>query len=95
MTHIPKIVVNNKKTALLYASPKKTMYYELEENDIKDGYSEILSHFKSLEKYIKRCNNSLEEAIKTTPLYTDPNPFAWDINIKQEAINIWQKVNKS
>ena len=85
----------NKKTALLYASPKKTMYYELEENDIKDGYSEILSHFKSLEKYIKRCNNSLEEAIKTTPLYTDPNPFAWDINIKQEAIKIWQKVNKS
>ena len=85
----------NKKTALLYASPKKTMYYELEENDIKDGYSEILSHFKSLEKYIKRCNNSLEEAIKTTPLYTDPNPFAWDINIKQEATKIWQKVNKS
>ena len=85
----------NKKTALLYASTKKTMYYELEENDIKDGYSEILSHFKSLEKYIKRCNNSLEEAIKTTPLYTDPNPFAWDINIKQEAIKIWQKANKS
>jgi len=55
----------------------------------------MISYFKALENYIKRCNNSLEEAIKTTPLYTDPNPFAWDINIKQEAEKIWQKVNKS
>ena len=37
---------------------------------------------------------SLEEAIKITPLYTDPNPFAWDHNIKQEAEKIWQKVMK-
>lgn len=83
----------NKPTALLYATPKKTMYYQLEQNDIEDGYNQMLSYFKSLENYIKRCNNSLEEAIKTTPLYTDPNPFAWDINIKQEAEKIWQKVN--
>ena len=83
----------DKPTALLYATPKKTMYYQLEQNDIEDGYSQMLSYFKSLENYIKRCNNSLEEAIKTTPLYTDPNPFAWDINIKQEAEKIWQKVN--
>ena len=83
----------NKPTALLYATPKKTMYYELEQNDINDGYNQIMSYFKSLENYIKRCNNSLEEAIKITPLYTDPNPFAWDHNIKQEAEKIWQKIN--
>ena len=71
------------------------MYYQLEKTDIEDGYNQMVSYFKALENYIKRCNNSLEEAIKTTPLYTDPNPFAWDINIKQEAIKIWQKVNKS
>jgi len=83
-----------KPTALLYATTKKTMYYELDETDIKDGYNQIVSYFKSLENYIKKCNNSLEEAIKTTPLYTDPNPFAWDINIKQEAEKIWQTVAK-
>jgi hypothetical protein len=40
------------------------------------------------------CKNNLEEAIKITPLNTDPNPFSWDNNIKQEAIKIWQKINK-
>jgi len=84
----------DKPTALLYATPKKTMYYKLTEDDIKQGYNECLNHFKSLENYIIRCNNSLEEAIKITPLYTDPNPFAWDHNIKQEAEKIWQKVMK-
>ena len=83
----------NKPTALMYATPKKSLFYELTNDDIDIGYNETYNHFKSLENYIKRCNNSLEEAIKTTPLYTDPNPFAWDINIKQEAEKIWQKIN--
>ena len=39
------------------------------------------------------CKNNLEEAIKITPLNTEPNPFSWDNNIKQEAIKIWQKIN--
>ena len=83
----------NKPTALMYATPKKSLFYELTNDDVDIGYNETYNHFKSLENYIKRCNNSLEEAIKTTPLYTDPNPFAWDINIKQEAEKIWQKIN--
>ncbi len=83
----------NKPTALMYATPKKSLFYELTNDDVDIGYNETYNHFKSLENYIKRCNNSLEEAIKTTPLYTDPNPFAWDINIKQEAERIWQKIN--
>jgi hypothetical protein len=82
-----------KPTALMYATPKKSLFYELNDDDVNLGYNESLNHFKSLENYIKRCNNSLEEAIKITPLYTDPNPFAWDINIKQEAEKIWQKIN--
>ena len=61
-------------------------------HELYEGFNEALNHFKSLENYIIRCNNSLEEAIKITPLYTDPNPFAWDHNIKQEAEKIWQKV---
>ena len=77
----------------MYATPKKSLFYELTNDDVDIGYNETYNHFKSLENYIKRCNNSLEEAIKTTPLYTDPNPFAWDINIKQEAERIWQKIN--
>ena len=81
----------DKPTALLYASPKKTMFYELSNEDIKNGYNEIFNHFKSLENYIIKCNNNLEEAIKITPLNTDPNPYAWDLNIKQEAEKIWQK----
>jgi hypothetical protein len=80
-----------KPTALLYATPKKTMYYELNDEDIENGYNQIFNHFKSLENYIIKCNNNLEEAIKITPLNTDPNPFAWDINIKQEAEKVWQK----
>ena len=88
-----------KPTALLYATPpkkkdskaKSTMYYELNESDIENGYKEIFNHFKSLENYIIKCDNNLEEAIKITPLNTDPNPFAWDINIKQEAEKVWQK----
>ena len=83
----------NKPTALMYATPKKSLFYELTNDDVDIGYNETYNHFKSLENYIKRCNNSLEEAIKITPLYTDPNPFAWDINIKQEAEKIWQKIN--
>ena len=81
----------DKPTALLYASPKKTMFYELSNEDIENGYNEIFNHFKSLENYIIKCNNNLEEAIKITPLNTDPNPYAWDLNIKQEAEKIWQK----
>jgi len=81
-----------KPTALMYATPKKSLFYELTQFDVESGYNEALNHFKSLENYIIRCNNSLEEAIKITPLYTDPNPFAWDYNIKQEAEKIWQKV---
>ena len=46
------------------------------------------------QKNIKLVKNYLEEAIKITPLNTDPNPFSWDNNIKQEAIKIWQKINK-
>ena len=83
-----------KPTALMYATPKKSLFYELTNDDVNIGYNECLNHFKSLENYIIRCNNSLEEAIKITPLYTDPNPFAWDHNIKQEAEKIWQKVMK-
>ena len=84
----------DKPTALLYATPKKTMYYELNDGDKEKGYNELLNHFKSLENYIIKCNNNLEEAIKTTPLNTDPNPFSWDINIKAEAEKVWQKVMK-
>ena len=40
------------------------------------------------------CNNSLEQAIRITPLDTTPRPFKWDDNIKQEAEKIWKKVNK-
>jgi hypothetical protein len=59
-----------------------------------DGYQELINDFKSLENYISMCKNNLEEAIKITPLNTDPNPFHWDNNIKQEAIKIWKKVNQ-
>ena len=87
-------VVHRKPIALLYATPKKTLWYELSEQDIMDGYQELINDFKSLENYINMCKNNLEEAIKITPLNTDPNPFSWDNNIKQEAIKIWQKINK-
>ena len=84
----------DKPTALLYATPKKTMFYELNDGDIENGFNEMYNDFTSLENYIKLCNNDLIKAIKITPLYTDPNPFAWDITIKQEAQKIWQKVMK-
>ena len=47
-----------------------------------------------LENYINLCENDLEKAIKITPLNTDPNPYSWDLTIKQEAEKIWQKVMK-
>ena len=62
--------------------------------DTNITYQELINDFKSLENYISMCKNNLEEAIKITPLNTDPNPFSWDNNIKQEAIKIWQKINK-
>jgi hypothetical protein len=85
------IIVDLKSTLRL---PKKSLWYELSEQDIMDGYQELINDFKSLENYINMCKNNLEEAIKITPLNTDPNPFSWDNNIKQEAIKIWQKINK-
>ena len=48
----------------------------------------------STEEKSSSASNDLEKAIKITPLYTDPNPFAWDLTIKQEAEKIWQKVMK-
>ena len=87
-------IIHLKKIALLYATPKKSLYYELTGDDVKEGFIEVKNDFKSLENYIKMCNNNLEEAIKITPLNTDPNPFEWDYNIKQEAKKIWQKVRK-
>jgi hypothetical protein len=86
--------LHKKKIALLYATPKKSLWYELSDDDVKDGYEETINDFKSLENYIIMCKNNLEEAIKITPLNTDPNPFEWDYNIKQEAKKIWQKVRK-
>ena len=95
-------VLHDKPISLLYATPpkkkdskaKSIMYYELNDGDIENGYNEIFNHFKSLENYIIKCDNNLEEAIKTTPLNTDPNPFSWDLNIKTEAEKVWQKVMK-
>ena len=87
-------VLHDKPIALLYATPKKTMWYDLTKEDIKEGYAELISDFKSLENYIDMCNNSLEDAIKITPLNTDPSPFYWDSNIKQAAIKIWRNINK-
>jgi len=86
--------LHKKKIALLYATPKKSLWYELSDDDVKYGYEETINDFKSLENYIKMCNNNLEEAIKITPLNTDPNPFEWDYNIKQEAKKIWQNIKK-
>ena len=43
---------------------------------------------------VGKSNYEIEEAIKITPLNTDPNPFEWDYNIKQEAKKIWQKGRK-
>ena len=65
-----------------------------EHKDIENGFNEMYNDFTSLENYIKLCNNDLIKAIKITPLYTDPNPFPWDITIKKEAEKIWQKVMK-
>ena len=86
--------VHNKPIALLYATPKKTLWYDLTEEDVQKGYDELLSDFKSLENYIDMCKNNLENAIKITPLNTDPSPFYWDKNIEQAAIKIWRNVNK-
>lgn len=86
--------LHKKKIALLYATPKKSLWYELSDDDVKYGYEETIYDFISLENYITMCKNNLEEAIKITPLNTDPNPFEWDYNIKQEAKKIWQKVRK-
>ena len=83
-----------KPTALLYATPKKTLWYELTKEEIKTGYEENIRDFIALENYIKACDNSLEKAVQITPLNTDPNPFEWDDNIKKEAIKIWQKMKK-
>jgi hypothetical protein len=86
--------VHNKSIALLYATPKKTLWYDLTEEDVQKGYDELLSDFKSLENYIDMCKNNLENAIKITPLNTDPSPFYWDKNIQQAATKIWRNVNK-
>jgi len=87
-------VLHDKPIALLYASPKKTLWYDLTKQDVKKGYKELSRDFKSLENYIDMCNNNIEDAIKITPLNTDPSPFYWDNNIKKTAIKVWKTVNK-
>ena len=83
-----------KPVTLLYATPKKHLWYELTAEEVDKYYEEVCINFKQLENYIMTCNNSLEQAIRITPLDTTPRPFKWDDNIKQEAEKIWKKVNK-
>ena len=83
-----------KPVTLLYATPKKHLWYELTAEEVDKYYEEVCINFKQLENYIMTCNNSLEQAIRITPLDTTPRPFKWDDNIKQEAEKIWKKVNQ-
>ena len=87
-------VLHNKPIALLYATPKKSLWYDLTKEDVSNGYDELVRDFKSLENYIDMCNNSIEDAIKITPLNTDPSPFYWDSSIKQAATKVWKSINK-
>ena len=86
--------LHDKPIALLYATPKKTLWYDLTKQDVKNGYDELVRDFKSLENFIDMCDNDIEKAIKITPLNTDPSPFYWDSNIKQAATKIWKSINK-
>tara|TARA_R100001440_G_scaffold10450_1_gene19036 strand:- start:554 stop:1318 length:765 start_codon:yes stop_codon:yes gene_type:complete len=86
--------LHDKPIALLYATPKKTLWYDLTKQDVKNGYDELLRDFKSLENFIDMCDNDIEKAIKITPLNTDPSPFYWDSNIKQAATKVWKSINK-
>ena len=87
-------VLHDKPISLLYCSPKKTLWYDLTKQDVKNGYKELTRDFKSLENYIDMCDNDIEKAIKITPLNTDPSPFYWDSNIKSAAIKVWENINK-
>jgi hypothetical protein len=87
-------VLHDKPISLLYCSPKKTLWYDLTKQDVKNGYKELSRDFKSLENYIDMCDNDIEKAIKITPLNTDPSPFYWDNNIKSAAIKVWENINK-
>ena len=86
--------LHDKPIALLYATPKKTLWYDLTKQDVKNGYDELVRDFKSLENFIDMCDNDIEKAIKITPLNTDPSPFYWDSNIKQAATKVWKSINK-
>ena len=87
-------VLHDKPISLLYCSPKKTLWYDLTKQDVKNGYKELARDFKSLENYIDMCDNDIKKAIKITPLNTDPSPFYWDSNIKSAAIKVWENINK-
>ena len=50
--------LHKKKIALLYATPKKSLWYELSDDDVKDGYAETINDFKSLENYIIMSKNN-------------------------------------
>ena len=87
-------VLHDKPISLLYCSPKKTLWYDLTKQDVKNGYKELARDFKSLENYIDMCDNDIKKAIKITPLNTDPSPFYWDSNIKSAAIKVWENISK-
>ena len=41
----------------MYATPKKSLFYELTDDDVNIGYNEALNHFKSYLNIFKNLDN--------------------------------------
>jgi len=79
----------NKPTAILYATPKKYKFEDIQQGEVEDGFQECISTFKNIENYLKVCD-TIEKAVMITPLNTDD--YYFDYNMKQEAKKQWQTI---
>lgn len=79
----------NKKTSILYATPKKYFYADIMQGEVEQGFNECITVFKNIENYLKICD-TIEKAVMITPLNTDD--YYFNTKQKEEATKQWQTI---
>ncbi len=79
----------NRRFALLYATTKKSLFIEIPQNELADGWEIMLNHMRCIEHYDKICKTK-QDWLNMFP-FPDTNTFYYsDENYKEKIINLYK-----
>ena len=79
----------NRRFALLYGTTKKTLFIEIPQKELADGWEIMLNHMRCIEHYDDICNTR-QDWLNMFP-FPDTNTFYYsDENYKEEIINLYK-----